>query len=891
MKMRPHFPCITLAVFLGVVSRTALAGFSGSDVFLPMVGRQVGVFPSNWYTTVWIYNPGAAAATARIYLLERGTANPEPPSVVVLVPPGDTAKLENAVESLFHVQVFGALRVTCATQKLVVTSRVYSKGTGAGERDSAGQDFAGVPASFAIGAGERTQVLGVYQTIPAALSDYRFNFGFVETTGHQVNVRVRAFDGLGADQGFKDFNVREFSQRQVAFKDHFPGVSTENVRLEVEVLSGTGKVIAYGSGIANGSQDPTTFEMQYADKLLGIQNVQHDATLVGDGTAGAPLGLADLGVTTAKLADGAVTPAKVDVSGATTGQVLKVGSPAHWADDSLTLPYKGVGTHTVAPFWVVNTDTTSNSVAIFGDGHFGVQGTGTFAGVVGGVDDPNSGLVSAGVAGTSGTGIGVSGNSSTGQGVYGHSASGYGVHGESYSGDGVFGASSGDNKSGVYAVNTNPNGWAGYFAGRVAVTSTLDCTGCVVENDIAGGAVTKNKLSTTGSGTSGQILGTDGTNLAWQSSPGLTLPYASTISVGGGAFEVANTSNFVGWAIHGTNRAGSQWYPNASGVWGESSDMYGVVGSSDTSFGVWGKSLSDAGVAGWSTSSSGVSGQSDTGDGVRGQTGGNGKSGVYGVTSSSGGFGVFGRNSTTFATGYLGGASGASGVIGGNTGWLGYPAAGVYGLSTDSNGNGVYGEANNGGNAWGVWGKSTSGFAGYFSGNVNVVGNLSATGTKPFRIDHPLDPANKVLYHFAVESPDVSNVYHGNVVLDEKGEAVVELPAYFEALNRDVRYQLTCIGAFAPVFIAEKVSGNRFKIAGGAAGLEVSWQVTAIRNDPSARLRAPAVEQDKAPEERGFYLDPEAWGQAEELGIEWAQHPEEMKRMSEAREKARAPRP
>jgi hypothetical protein len=148
------------------------------------------------------------------------------------------------------------------------------------------------------------------------------------------------------------------------------------------------------------------------------------------------------------------------------------------------------------------------------------------------------------------------------------------------------------------------------------------------------------------------------------------------------------------------------------------------------------------------------------------------------------------------------------------------------------------------------------------NGVVTIVGNAGVTGTfskgaGSFKIDDPLDPANKFLYHSFVESPDMKNVYDGVVVLDKRGEAWIQLPEYFEALNKDFRYQLTCIGSFAPVYIAQKISGNRFKIAGGRGGLEISWQVTGIRHDAYADAhRIPEVE-DKPPAERGTYLHPE----------------------------------
>ena len=48
------------------------------------------------------------------------------------------------------------------------------------------------------------------------------------------------------------------------------------------------------------------------------------------------------------------------------------------------------------------------------------------------------------------------------------------------------------------------------------------------------------------------------------------------------------------------------------------------------------------------------------------------------------------------------------------------------------------------------------------------------------------------------------NIYNGNVITDANGEAVVALPEWFEALNRDFRYQLTVIGQFAQAIVAEK---------------------------------------------------------------------------------------
>jgi len=183
-------------------------------------------------------------------------------------------------------------------------------------------------------------------------------------------------------------------------------------------------------------------------------------------------------------------------------------------------------------------------------------------------------------------------------------------------------------------------------------------------------------------------------------------------------------------------------------------------------------------------------------------------------------------------------------------------------------------------NAYGIYASAnyaTTNYAGYFNGDVNVTGTLSKGGGS-FKIDHPLDPENKYLQHSFIESPDMMNVYNGNVLLGNNGEATVELPEYFNALNKDFRYQLTCIGGYAPVYIADEISGNQFRIAGGEPGMKVSWMVTGIRKDAWANVNRIQVEVEKPENEKGLYLHPEALGFAPEKQIHYEQNKRHMER-------------
>ena len=116
------------------------------------------------------------------------------------------------------------------------------------------------------------------------------------------------------------------------------------------------------------------------------------------------------------------------------------------------------------------------------------------------------------------------------------------------------------------------------------------------------------------------------------------------------------------------------------------------------------------------------------------------------------------------------------------------------------------------------------------------------------------------------------NIYNGNITTDAEGFAVVKMPGYFSALNRDFRYQLTVVGQFAQAILAEKMHDNEFRIRTDKPGVEVSWLVTGVRHDAYADAHRIEVETDKPAEEIGYYLHPELFGQPESKSVAEVAH-------------------
>jgi len=224
---------------------------------------------------------------------------------------------------------------------------------------------------------------------------------------------------------------------------------------------------------------------------------------------------------------------------------------------------------------------------------------------------------------------------------------------------------------------------------------------------------------------------------------------------------------------------------------------------------------------------------------------------------------------------YYGYRIGVFGLAGQGSEYNGY-SFGVWGRSYG--GNYAYGVYGFGYSAditdYGIYGSclvSNGNYGGYFYGNLHATGtNTKAAGG--YMIDHPDDPANMYLSHSDVSSPEMKNIYDGNVITDGNGEAVVELPQYFESLNSDFRYQLTVIGSFAQAIIAEEIKGNVFVIETDKPFIKVSWQVTGIRNDAFAKSKPIEVETLKDSDKQGLYQNPELFGYGVEKAIDYEHH-------------------
>ncbi len=506
------------------------------------------------------------------------------------------------------------------------------------------------------------------------------------------------------------------------------------------------------------------------------------------------------------------------------------------------------------------------------------------------------------IFGSSASGEGMRGEATSGNGVVGIGTTGRGVYGQATSGNGVQGRSTLANAAGGYFLNTqnNGNGLIALGGGTTSYSFTNTGTGAA----ITGRSIGTTSLATAANGEGLAGIGDDLGGLPVRPLGLGVVGYGYQAGVYGDSGYYGQTgvygsaSGNPGLTVGGIGVYGENVGFLGSGVTGASTNIgvsgygaYGAVLESDVDGG-FGLIAENTATAGANRIGMVVSGQNvgittlpGTGAVLAGDLGGG-----SGFADNANGTGLIGVGNNLTSANLANSGSGVAGT--GNI-------VGVYGKGVrPADGNGIVGLGNNltsytipangagvagTGVNIGVFGHATdaAGFGIYssgnshtqgnttISGNINVGGNSTVTGTKSFIIDDPRDPANKYLKHFSVESNEILNIYRGVIAFDASGEAVVQLPDYYDAINKNATYQLTPIGASMPnIYIASEVMNGSFKIAGGVPNKKISWTVTAERNDINIRnnpeLRNNVVDKG---EYRNRYLAPESYGQPADKGI------------------------
>lgn len=406
---------------------------------------------------------------------------------------------------------------------------------------------------------------------------------------------------------------------------------------------------------------------------------------------------------------------------------------------------------------------------------------------------------------------------------------------------------------------TSPAINAQVFFGEASAATGSTYGGLFRNASSTGRAVRGYAMSATGSGTGGDFQtdspgGAGVKGIATATTGGSYGGYFSSASGGGYGIYAQNTGV-------GSAKAGYFVTTGASGtaVRGESTNTTGLgyggtfVTASDTGRGVSGiaSSLTGTSYAGYFTSKSNSS--RTLYSYAMGTSGTN--YGGYFLTASPDGYGVFALSKGNTAV-YGRDSGGNTTGVGGQFETNSTGGYGVYGIATHTTSDncGVYGET-----------QSPSHGFGLFSH-----GRTGASGTKSFRIDHPLDPENKFLYHYSAEGPEPLNLYSGTVVTDVKGFAWVQLPDYFGEINKNPRYQLTVVDEsedFVMAKVSKRLSNNRFQIRTNKPKVEVCWRVEASRNDRFVQAYGAPEVAVKPETSKGRYQDPELYGKPKELGI------------------------
>ena len=221
------------AVFVPSVRPTAL-----DRVMIPVVARQPGRNGTQWRSALQLVNLGPTAITLDLRLRPRDDA-PPPAAATATLQPGRALAVADVVNELFGLeQAVGSLEISVreGPAPVVATSRTFNV-TAAG---SYGQAVG--PVSSGVGP------QAVISHVDASTS-LRTNLGLAEVAGSTVRVRCTIRDAHGRPLG-QTLTLEPGPFALIQIDDVFAAAGaplTDNARIDLEQVSGTGEFVGYAS--------------------------------------------------------------------------------------------------------------------------------------------------------------------------------------------------------------------------------------------------------------------------------------------------------------------------------------------------------------------------------------------------------------------------------------------------------------------------------------------------------------------------------------------------------------------------------------------------------------------------------------------------------------------
>ncbi|HVT45471.1 MAG TPA: hypothetical protein VMT00_13905 [Thermoanaerobaculia bacterium] len=180
------------------------------------------------------------------------------------IAPGQTVALNDIVrqwfgEGILNAGAFGALEIRplnfdgkTAVPDAINFATIATNRTYAVDRSGTfGQFIPGIPFSRFAGKGQKLSLQQVAQS-----ASYRTNLGLIEGSGHPATVQITIFNNAGQqlDQFVETLGRAEF--RQISRVLQQRNITLDDGRIELQVISDTGRITAYASVLDSITDDP-----------------------------------------------------------------------------------------------------------------------------------------------------------------------------------------------------------------------------------------------------------------------------------------------------------------------------------------------------------------------------------------------------------------------------------------------------------------------------------------------------------------------------------------------------------------------------------------------------------------------------------------------------------